>query len=393
MKTIVWTKTTVVRTLLGVAVLSTCLGCNQSLDQGLTKYTLAAKVTIKTGTITTSLTSTPAAPITNSRSITFDFTSNAIDAKFRCQLGTLEPFWCTPPVSYANLLDGSYLFRVFAVSPTMGTDLVGARHTWTVDTVPPVTQMVGSQTARDAVFVALSANKPSCSFVCSLDGATPVPCTNPAQLSGIAPGPHTFKAQAVDQATNLDPVGATYSFQVQPAIQTTITGATPSALFSNQTAIVFSFIANQSNATFLCTLGNGKATACSSPMTYQGLPDALYDFKVQAVDAFGSVDPLGAGYSWTVDTVPPVGALAPVVATSTSLTITWTTNEPATTKLFWGANNDLSRETAEDPIFRTTHVVKISGLSSNSPYSLQPAGADRATNSSRLTVVKSRTMR
>lgn len=368
------------------------LGCQKKTERIVNLHPPAPEFSALSGTITTTLTSNPAASYTNSRVITFNFSSNAADAKFICQFNTQERGYCIPPVTYSNLPDGHYSFDVFAESSTMGTDRIGANHLWTVDGTPPTTQLAWTTTGYDSILFALSANENSCTFVCALDSAPSSACTSPVSYQGLARGPHSFSAQAIDRAGNIDPLGAKYNFELRPPLTTTLISATPSAQFSNQDSIVFRFTSNLSGVGFICAMNGGTAVHCSSPFTYNGLKDATYTFKVQAVDG-GFVDSVGASYSWVVDTIPPLGGLVRVDTTSTSVTVFWTTNEPATSKLFWGRDVDLSQQTSEDMTYSLRHQVRITGLSSNTQYSLEPAGADRATNGYRLNAVIYRTKR
>jgi hypothetical protein len=192
----------------------------------------------------------------------------------------------------------------------------------------------------------------------------------------------------------MDPSGAEFVFVVdqRPPLTTTITSVAPQAEFTNSTAISFGFIASQNDATFLCSLGDAPVP-CASPLTYTQLPDGLYQFKVQAVDRFGGMDPVGAVYSWIVDTIAPHARLDRADTTSTTMTISWTTDEPATTDLVWGVDGNLDRIVAGDSRFTTNHTVRVSGLSSNTPYSVAPGGLDRAGNPFRMSRLAVRTKR
>src|ERR1035437_5736762 len=132
-ETIVGTRNAHVAFVLSIGLMAIGLGCQNKTERIVTLNTQAPQLSVLSGTITTTLISNPSASYTNSRAITCDFSSNAADAKFICQFNTQERGYCVPPVSYTNLPDGHYSFDVFAESPTMGTDRVGANHLWTVD--------------------------------------------------------------------------------------------------------------------------------------------------------------------------------------------------------------------------------------------------------------------
>ncbi len=390
-----WTKAVVAGLILLIM-----LGCQRENTIGNDVRPLSVKPSAQTTAIHSTITTffiaiAPPAAINNSRTITFEFGSNYSDARFICALNDDDPTFCASPKTFTNLRDGDYKFRVYAISSTGGTDAVGVTHQWRVDTIPPSTSLAATPTANDAILFALSASEPNCTFICTIDNGQALPCTTPISVSGLAPGWHTFKAQAVDEATNVDPVGSQYTFEftAQPNLQTRITRVAPTNPYTAQTQKAIDFESNHSNATFVCSLNGSPLSACTPTKTYSSLPDSAYIFKVHAVDAFGVKDPVGASHSWTVDTTPAVGSNAQGNPTSTSITVTWTTNEPATTRLFWGVSPSVNREVADDGVLKTQHSVRLTGLSSNTVYAIEPAGHDRAANPHKMTRLTVRTLR
>ncbi|HTL12301.1 MAG TPA: fibronectin type III domain-containing protein, partial [Bdellovibrionota bacterium] len=126
---------------------------------------------------------------------------------------------------------------------------------------------------------------------------------------------------------------------------------------------------------------DGAAMApCTSPASYSGLANGSHTFRVQAIDTFGSVDSVGASYPWTVDTVAPTIVSITPATTSTSITISWVTSEPTSSKVQWGVGVDTSHTVPEDSNFVTSHSVKLTGLSPNTLYSFIVSGHDRAGN-------------
>lgn len=345
--------------------------------------------------ITTSLTSiTPSALVTNSPDITFEFVSDEPDAFFMCSLDYQEPVRCTSPWTYRNIADGKHHFKVFAISPGAGLDRSGSTHEWLIDTVAPTTTMNTNPAGQDTYAVYLLSSETQSTFLCALNSAPLSYCLSTHLLENLLPGNYTFKAFAKDEAGNIDPIGAHFSFSVldRTPLTTTITGVNPNTPYTNITQITFDFVSSHASAKFVCSLA-GTTNPCQSPFQYNSLPDNNYLFKVQAVDASGNMDPIGATYSWTVDTTPPVAALTRLDSTSTIVTVSWTTNEPSTTELNWGAGADLSRKAPSDATLKTNHTVQITGLSSYSPYSVQPAGVDRAGNPFQMDAQSVRTKR
>lgn len=316
--------------------------------------------------------------LTGINAINFTFSSSETNSTFNCSLDGAPVQACSSPLSLSSLGAGFHTFLVRAIDQAGNVDPIGASYTF--DVSPPTTTLAANQTANTAITFTFTSSKAGSTFTCSFDGAAEQSCVSPMSFTGVAVGTHSFLARAKDASGNVDPVGATTSFTVRPPVTTSLLSETPEALYTSQTAMVFTFSSNQSDAHFVCSLNGAAATACTSPMTYSGLSDGVKTFKVQAVDIYGTVDALGASYSWTVDTVPPVLLTVSTSVTSTSFTVTWTTNEPSTTKLFWGISPDTSHMVPEDSVYVTSHSVHVTGLSPNTVYAFQAAGSDRASN-------------
>ena len=165
-----------------------------------------------------------------------------------------------------------------------------------------------------------------------------------------------------------------------PPPTTEITVAEPSALFTNQTAMTISFVSNYADATFQCSLDSAAFSDCASPVFYSGLANGAHSFFVQA-SRDGITDSTGASHTWTVDTVAPqLASSVTAVATNSTITVNWTTNEPTTTTLSWGLGTLTNNVVASDGIYSTSHTVTLSGLTPNTIYSYIVGGADQAGN-------------
>jgi hypothetical protein len=155
---------------------------------------------------------------------------------------------------------------------------------------------------------------------------------------------------------------------VNPPITTTITGVSVGAL-TNSTDFGANFVANQTSAVFVCSIDNSVPATCSSSFAYSGFSEGAHSFEVRALDAFGDADPVGASYSWTIDNTAPVVLTAGATPGRTSVTITWTTNEPSTSKLQYGPGSAMNLSTQEQPALVSNHSVTITGWSPNTQYS------------------------
>jgi hypothetical protein len=91
-----------------------------------------------------------------------------------------------------------------------------------------------------------------------------------------------------------------------------------------------------------------------------------------------------------IDTTGPRIVMGPTATfTSTTITISWTTDEGATEKVDYGIGTTINRFVPEDSVHKTNHRVTIKGLNPNTTYSYIVSGRDAAGNryaSSRRTV-------
>jgi hypothetical protein len=312
----------------------------------------------------------------NHDSRNFLFSSNE-PAHFECALDDAGFQACQSPLSQSGLADGDHSLIVRA------TDLAGNQSqvsdSWTVDTSAPDTNQTHTQTGSSITFT-LGSSDGTATFICSLDGAAFTSCSSPVTFSGLAAGSHSFVAKAVDAAGNVDPVGASYSFTVYSPIQTTIISSSPSAALVNVKTMSISFTANQPASGYRCSLDGAAFTSCTSPVSYSGLADGAHTFTVKAIDQFGVTESTGASKSWTVDTTPPTITSFTTTSTTNSITVTWFLSEPATGKVAYGVGTSLNQATVETTTTATTYSIKLTGLSSNTLYSIQVSGRDAAGN-------------
>ncbi len=96
-----------------------------------------------------------------------------------------------------------------------------------------------------------------------------------------------------------------------------------------------------------------------------------------------------AGGKWSssfTDTIvydtaaPTISAVAKSNITNDSATITWTTNEPSTSQVNYGLTTSYGSTTTLDSAFVTSHVVQLTGLSSQTTYNFRVRSTDAAGN-------------
>ena len=327
-----------------------------------------------------------AGQITNSTRNEFVLSSSE-QVVFYCELDDVGFSECLSPASVAGLIDGNHTFKVYGKDSSgliSGTSEVN----WVVDTTAPQTTIAASQIKTNAISVSFSSNEVGSSYVCSVDGGATYSCASPMALT-FTPGAHNITVYAVDLAQNKDPDGASYGINIRPPVATSLAGN--SLIYTSTTSMSFSFTSNHSDATFVCSLDGAAASPCMSPVSYSNLTDAAHTFVVKAVDSFGTIDSVGATHNWTVDTKSPVFVSRSSSSTSSSITVTWTMNEPVVGKLNWGPGADTSRVTAETQNAAASQSITLVGLSPNTIYSIVISGRDRAGNTYIISVFQIRT--
>ena len=79
-------------------------------------------------------------------------------------------------------------------------------------------------------------------------------------------------------------------------------------------------------------------------------------------------------------TAPSISALTATVVTSSSVTITWTTNEPSTSQVDYGPTTSYGSTTPLDSTLVTAHSVTLIGLTSNATYNFRVHSSDALGN-------------
>jgi len=132
----------------------------------------------------------------------------------------------------------------------------------------------------------------------------------------------------------------------------------------------------------------GNTNATSHTVSLSGLASGTtYYYRVQSADAAGntaaSPAPASAPASFTttaVDTTPPVISAIAAAPSSDRATITWTTNEPANSRVDYGTTAALGQN-ASDAALVTSHSITILGLTPGTSYQYRLTSVDASGNS------------
>ena len=281
----------------------------------------------------TQITSHPTTP-SNSSGASFSFSgsdSGSGVASFECRLDAGSFAACTSPKQYSGLADGSHSFEVRAKDQAGNLDASPASFAWTIDTAAPDTQITAHpadpSSSANASFAFSGSDSGSgvASFQCRRDSSSAADweaCSSEKTYPALADGSHSFEVRAVDQAGNLDPTPASFTWTIDTlAPDTQITGHPAESSSSANASFSFSGSDGGSGvASFECRLDSGAFAACTSPKQYSGLADGSHSFEVRAKDQAGNLDASPASFAWTIDTTAPDTQLLTHPASPTSST-------------------------------------------------------------------------
>jgi hypothetical protein len=124
------------------------------------------------------------------------------------------------------------------------------------------------------------------------------PFGGPAVLHAANIGYVTVQCGECFEGMTIDDI----AFSPVPSPDTAIVSG-PAALSRSGDAS-FTFLGNQSDTGFSCTVDGGVPFACRAPYAVSGLPSGAHTFSVAMRDAYGSLDSTPATYAWTVDLTP-----------------------------------------------------------------------------------------
>jgi len=128
-----------------------------------------------------------------------------------------------------------------------------------------------------------------------------------------------------------------------------------------------------------------EALVTSHSVSLTGLEgDTAYHFRVKSQDEAGN-EAVSTDETFTTsaeaDTTPPViSAVATLGTTQSSVTITWTTDEPATSQVEYGTTASYGSTTSLDTNLVTSHTVTLSSLTADTTHHFRVKSRDNAEN-------------
>ena len=124
----------------------------------------------------------------------------------------------------------------------------------------------------------------------------------------------------------------------------------------------------------------------SHSITLTGLTcETLYHYQITSSDAAtntttSSDATFTTGLCPASDSTPPVISNVDVAASVDTATVTWTTDEPATSAVASGETTSYENGTVGDPTLVTSHSITLTGLTCETLYHYQITSSDAATN-------------
>jgi hypothetical protein len=171
------------------------------------------------------------------------------------------------------------------------------------------------------------ASKPGAHFECMIDGEPIGMCTSPFS-KGLSDGPHSFSVRAISVSGDSDSSPAEHLWSIDTVAPITTMTEAPAAN-DNSTMVHFSFIANEMNTAFDCSLDGADPAPCRNGDEFGPVGDGPHTFSVAARDRAGNVDASPATHTWTVDTsTPDTTLLSGPVGNVGSGTATFTFESP-----------------------------------------------------------------
>lgn len=194
-----------------------------------------------------------------------------------------------------------------------------------VEPDPPPLTLTGPTGAVNSATQTAIFSSPGAALTCTLDGGPVVdPCASPYELTGLAPGAHTFTVTA--QRLGLDTT-ASLDFVVDLAAPDTSigTGPAPGAVVRTTTP-TYQLVSSEPDSAFRCAVDDRPLTPCVTPWS-PDLDEGARTLRVAAVDAAGNQDPTPVTRTVVVDSIAPTttitgGPEGPVADTTPTLTFT-----------------------------------------------------------------------
>jgi peptidoglycan/xylan/chitin deacetylase (PgdA/CDA1 family) len=299
-----------------------------------------------------------------------------------------------------------YYYRVWSADAA-GNERVSSRYSFTTarsdTTLPTISSVVATELAPTSAKITWTTNELTDAQVqygltTSFGSATPIDATlglkHAVTLSGLQPGTrYYYRALSRDPSGNLR-TGSTYNFTTSAAADTTpptFSAVAVGNIGPNSATITWTTnegattqVEYGTTTSYGSTTGLDSALVTSHSAALSGLTaDTTYHYRVISRDAAGNQAASG-DYTFTTaasDTTPPtISSVTSSNLTQNSATITWTTNEGATTQVEYGLTGSYGLVTTLDSALVTSHSSALTGLAPGTTYHYRVVSKDAAGN-------------
>ncbi len=320
--------------------------------------------------------------------------------------GSMTSFTTTGTTSHSSSISGlsngtSYTYYVKCQDSSSNTNASDYTISFSVaaDTTAPTVSMTvpsnGATVSGSSVTLTASASDDVAvaGVQFKLDTSTNIgaedtgsPYTVSWNSTAVSDGSHTLSAVARDGNGN---------YATSSAVTVTVdnTGPIISSIASS-TAVTTATItwttneASDSRVDYGATSSYGTASTSASLVTSRSIvlsgltASTLYHFRVQSADAQGNVA-TSSDQTFTTasaaDTTPPVISAIASSTTGTTATITWTTDEVASSTVQYGSTSSYGTASTSATLV-TSHSITLTGLTAETLYHFQVGSADAAAN-------------
>ena len=237
------------------------------------------------------------------------------------QLGTTTASasgsWSFTPTT--PLAEGPYDVSAVATNAVGNTSERSNTNRFTIDATPPAAPVITTP-VNDSVLsnnrpVISGTAEPNSTVTVTLNGNAVGTATTSATGSwsltpatALADGPYTAVATATDVAGNTSSPSSSVRFVIDTTPPDTTIVSGPESETQNPDA-TFDFSSNESGVTYECRLDGAAFTACSDPVTFEGVAEGNHTLEVRAKDSAGNVDPTPASATWAYHPPPSDWAL------------------------------------------------------------------------------------
>ena len=298
-------------------------------------------------------------------------------------------------VSYSNLMDGAHAFEVKAKDQSGNEDLTSANRTFYVDTVPPSLSNVLATPNAGSAIISWNTNKPCASQVeYGLDSAyglsttlsSSLVTTHNVTITDLEPTTIYHYRVKSEDSCGRETVSDDFTFstiQDTTAPNTYITSAPAHNGKACDTTVDFSWTGSDDvtpavELQYAYKLDDNQWSNWTFETSYSfiGLSDGLHTVLIKAQDSSGNEDSTPAYRNFYVDLTSPVISDIVVIPRDYRATITWNTNEPATSLVEYGVTSGYGITSSSGTTMMGVHTVSINGLIPETTYHFRVKSSD-----------------